>query len=66
MFGGLGSAVLEFLSAADLTGRVRVRLAGIPDHYIEHGAPGILRESVGLTPEQLVSLARKNLQAPVC
>ena len=66
VLGGLGSAVLEFLSAEDLAGRVRVRLAGIPDHYVEHGAPGILRDSVGLTPEHLVELVRKNLQSPVC
>ncbi len=66
VLGGLGSAVLEFLSTEDLAGRVRVRLAGIPDHYVEHGAPGILRDSVGLTPEHLVELVRKNLQSPVC
>jgi 1-deoxy-D-xylulose-5-phosphate synthase len=66
VLGGLGSAVLEFLSAEDLLGRVRVRLAGIPDHYVEHGAPGILRDSVGLTPEHLVELVRKNLQTSVC
>ncbi len=65
VLGGIGSAILEVLSAADLLGRVRVRQVGVPDHYVEHGAPGILRKSVGLTPEHLAETARKNLQASV-
>ncbi len=65
VLGGIGSAILEVLSAADLLGRVRVRQIGVPDHYVEHGAPGILRKSVGLTPEHLAETARKNLQASV-
>ncbi len=66
VMGGFGSAVLEWLAASDLLSRVRVRMVGIPDHYVEHGAPAILRESVGLTAPQLAELARKNLQTPVC
>jgi len=65
VMGGFGSAVLEWLSASDLLSRVRVRMVGIPDHYVEHGAPAILRESVGLTAPQLAELARKSLQTPV-
>lgn len=66
VMGGFGSAVLEWLSASDLLSRVRVRMVGIPDHYVEHGAPAILRESVGLTAPQLAEHARKSLQTPVC
>ncbi len=66
VMGGFGSAVLEWLSASDLLSRVRVRMVGIPDHYVEHGAPAILRESVGLTAPKLAELARKSLQTPVC
>jgi len=66
VLGGLGSAVLEFMAGADLMSKVRVRVAGIPDHYVEHGAPGILRDHVGLTPSHLVDLARKSVQSPVC
>lgn len=65
VLGGMGSAVLEFMATSDLSSRVRVRVAGIPDHYIEHGAPSILREMAGLTPLHLVDLAKKSLQAPV-
>jgi 1-deoxy-D-xylulose-5-phosphate synthase len=66
VMGGFGSAVLEWLSASDLLSRVRVRMVGIPDHYVEHGAPAILRESVGLTAPKLAEHARKSLQTPVC
>ena len=65
IMGGFGSAVLEFLASSDLLARVRVRQAGIPDHYVEHGAPGILRDSVGLTAPKLAELARKSLHSPV-
>jgi 1-deoxy-D-xylulose-5-phosphate synthase len=50
--GGFGSAVLEHLedSFGDRPGeRARVLRVGLPDRYVTHGKPGLLREEVGLT-----------------
>jgi 1-deoxy-D-xylulose-5-phosphate synthase len=52
--GGFGSAVLEHLedSFADRPGdRARVMRIGLPDRYVTHGKPALLREEVGLTGE---------------
>ena len=49
--GGFGSAVAEFLSDRGLAGRVRVLRVGLPDRFVTHGKPALLREEVGLTPE---------------
>ena len=50
--GGFGSAVLEHLedAFADRPGdRARVMRVGLPDRYVTHGKPALLREEVGLT-----------------
>jgi 1-deoxy-D-xylulose-5-phosphate synthase len=52
--GGFGSAVLEHLedSFADRPEeRARVMRIGLPDRYVTHGKPALLREEVGLTGE---------------
>jgi 1-deoxy-D-xylulose-5-phosphate synthase len=46
--GGFGSAVLEFLSAHHVDG-IQVELVGLPDEFVEHGTPALLREKYGLT-----------------
>ena len=43
--GGFGSAVLEALTP----GRAEVLRLGIPDSFVDHGAPHLLYESLGLT-----------------
>ena len=43
--GGFGSAVLEALTP----GRAEVLRLGIPDSFVEHGAPHLLYDSVGLS-----------------
>jgi 1-deoxy-D-xylulose-5-phosphate synthase len=48
--GGFGSAVLEALSDAGVTG-VRTKILGLPDWYIEQGPQDLLRERYGLTTE---------------
>ena len=58
--GGFGSAVLELLAANGLT-NVKVRQFGVPDHFIEHGAPDILRKLCGLTADDLTAAARNLL-----
>src|SRR5680860_1396733 len=50
--GGFGSGVLEHLedSFADRPeDRARVMRIGLPDRYVTHGKPALLREEVGLT-----------------
>ena len=49
--GGFGSAVVEHLADHDLLGSARVLRIGLPDAYVTHGKPALLRAEVGLTPE---------------
>jgi len=52
--GGFGSAVLEHLEdafAGRLDERAAVLRIGLPDRYVTHGKPALLREEVGLTGE---------------
>jgi 1-deoxy-D-xylulose-5-phosphate synthase len=54
--GGFGSAVLEHLedSFADRPGdRARVMRIGLPDRYVTHGKPALLRQEVGLTGDSV-------------
>ncbi|MEA2443893.1 MAG: 1-deoxy-D-xylulose-5-phosphate synthase [Thermoleophilales bacterium] len=51
--GGFGSAVVELLSDEDLLGDCRVMRVGLPDKYVTHGKPALLRKEVGLTPEAI-------------
>jgi 1-deoxy-D-xylulose-5-phosphate synthase len=51
--GGFGSAVVEVLSDEDLLGDCRVMRVGLPDQYVTHGKPALLRKEVGLTPEAI-------------
>jgi len=45
---GFGSAVLELLEAHDLKD-IDIRLIGLPDKFVEHGAPTILKELYGIS-----------------
>jgi 1-deoxy-D-xylulose-5-phosphate synthase len=49
--GGFGSAVWETLSDAGIA--PRILRVGLPDHYVTHGAPGLLHEEVGFTGERI-------------
>jgi 1-deoxy-D-xylulose-5-phosphate synthase len=54
--GGFGSAVLEHLEDAFAEGpgeRARVMRIGLPDRYVTHGKPALLRAEVGLTGESV-------------
>jgi len=54
--GGFGSAVLEHLEDAFAErgeARARVLRIGLPDDYVTHGKPALLREEVGLTGESV-------------
>ncbi|WP_457756186.1 1-deoxy-D-xylulose-5-phosphate synthase [Thermodesulfatator indicus] len=51
LLGGFGSAVMELFQQKGL--RFPVKRIGLPDKFIEHGAPALLREKYGLTPEKI-------------
>jgi 1-deoxy-D-xylulose-5-phosphate synthase len=54
--GGFGSAVLEHLEDAFVEApgeRARVLRVGLPDSYVTHGKPTLLRAEVGLTGESV-------------
>jgi len=53
--GGFGSAVLEHLEDAftDPGSRARVLRVGLPDRYVTHGKPALLREEAGFTGESV-------------
>jgi 1-deoxy-D-xylulose-5-phosphate synthase len=60
--GGFGSAVLEHVEDAFAGGaeRARVLRIGLPDRYVAHGKPALLRREVGFTGE---AVAEKVLAA---
>ena len=59
--GGLGGAVLELFNDAELQG-VQVKRIGLPDKFVEHGPPGILREKYGLDTAGILKGARELLE----
>jgi 1-deoxy-D-xylulose-5-phosphate synthase len=64
--GGFGSAVLEHLEdafAAPQT-RARVMRVGLPDRYVTHGKPALLREEVGFTGEAVAERVLGALREP--
>jgi 1-deoxy-D-xylulose-5-phosphate synthase len=60
--GGFGSAVLELLADQGLA--VSVKRLGIPDIFMEHGAPAILRQKYGLDAEGILKGALTALEQP--
>ena len=62
--GGFGSAVLEELADRDLLGGTRVLRLGLPDRYVTHGKPALLREEVGLTPEAVAERVAEAVLEP--
>jgi 1-deoxy-D-xylulose-5-phosphate synthase len=62
--GGFGSAVLEHLADSDLLGGARVLRVGLPDRYVTHGKPALLREEVGLTPEAVAERVAQAVLEP--
>jgi 1-deoxy-D-xylulose-5-phosphate synthase len=65
--GGFGSAVLEHLedAFAERPGeRGRVLRIGIPDRYVTHGKPSLLRAEVGLTGESVAERVLASLRSP--
>jgi 1-deoxy-D-xylulose-5-phosphate synthase len=62
--GGFGSGVLEQLADQDLLGQARVLRVGLPDRFVTHGKPALLRAEVGLTPEALAERVAEAVAQP--
>ncbi len=56
--GGFGSAVAELLHAHGLHD-VRLKIIGLPDIFVEHGAPALLRELHGLSAGHVKNVVRE-------
>ena len=64
--GGFGSAALEHLEEAFAdrpADRARVMRIGLPDRYVTHGKPALLREEAGLTGESVAERVAAALRA---
>jgi 1-deoxy-D-xylulose-5-phosphate synthase len=65
--GGFGSAVLEHLEDAFAEGpaeRARLLRVGLPDRYVTHGKPALLRAEAGLTGESVAERVLAALPSP--
>jgi 1-deoxy-D-xylulose-5-phosphate synthase len=62
--GGFGAGVLEHLADRDRLGDVRVLRVGLPDRYVTHGKPALLRAEVGLTPDAVADKVAAALLSP--
>jgi 1-deoxy-D-xylulose-5-phosphate synthase len=62
LHGGFGSAVVELLMDRGLL--VPVKRLGIPDIFVEHGSPSILREKYGLDAQGITQGALELLEQP--
>jgi 1-deoxy-D-xylulose-5-phosphate synthase len=62
--GGFGAAVLEALadSGPPAGAQARVIRFGVPDRYVTHGKPDLLRAEIGLTPERIAASVEGALQ----
>jgi 1-deoxy-D-xylulose-5-phosphate synthase len=62
--GGFGAAVAEALVDGDLAGEARLLRFGLPDRYVTHGKPALLRQEVGLTPEAIAERVAETVLEP--
>ncbi len=63
--GGFGAAVLEHAEQALDRDRARILRVGLPDRYVTHGKPALLREEVGLTGPAVAERVLAALASPV-
>jgi 1-deoxy-D-xylulose-5-phosphate synthase len=62
--GGFGAGVAEALVDLDLAGEARLLRFGLPDRYVTHGKPALLRQEVGLTPEAIAARVAEAVLEP--
>ncbi len=60
--GGFGSAVLELFEEHGVND-IDVRVIALPDKFVEHGAPTILRELYGLSSAHIKDVIREQLRS---
>jgi 1-deoxy-D-xylulose-5-phosphate synthase len=60
LMGGFGSAILELLERKGVR-NIDVRRIGLPDTFVEHGAPTILKELYGLSSAHLKEVIHEML-----
>ncbi len=61
----LDADLVERLAAEhDLLGGTRVLRIGLPDRYVTHGKPALLREEVGLTPKAVADRVAQAVLEP--
>ena len=60
--GGFGSAVLELLERHDLH-NIEVRVIGLPDKFVEHGAATLLKELYGISSAHIKEVVHQLLIA---
>jgi 1-deoxy-D-xylulose-5-phosphate synthase len=60
--GGFGSAVLELLARKGLHA-IPIHMIGLPDRFVEHGAPAILHELYGLSSGHIKEVAHDMIGA---
>jgi len=63
LHGGFGSAVIECLADAGITGTV-VKRVGVPDVFVEHGPQALLRSQFGIDPAGIARAARSITETP--
>ncbi len=56
--GGFGAAVLEFIESENLSD-IHVKILGLPDKFVEHGARNLLLARYGLNASGIAEAARK-------
>jgi len=61
VIGGFGSGVSEFYSQEGLN-KVKLRIHGIPDKFIEHGKPNELHERIGIDPEGIARVVAEHVK----
>ena len=62
--GGFGAAVLEHVEDSLDADRARIMRVGLPDRYVTHGKPALLREEVGLTGDAVADRVLAALGVP--
>ncbi len=62
--GGFGAAVLEHVEDSLGSDRARIMRVGLPDRYVTHGKPALLREEVGLTGDAVADRVLAALGQP--
>lgn len=55
--GGFGSAIMELLSSRGLSGKVKIRDLGFPNHFMEHGPQEILYRNGKIDPAAIITAA---------